>query len=85
VWLVFGAMYQRCRRSCISDFVAHVYWWGWVAAVSDMLQEARLWLAERFERLEVVATHAEMLLGSALDIVREELSAIRGAREELNI
>jgi len=80
-----GTLHQRLRRSCISDFVARATWWGWVAAVSDLLQESRLWLGHRFGRLELVAEHAELMLGSALDIVRAELEAIRAARTELNI
>jgi len=56
-----------------------------VAAVSDILQESRLWLGDRFGRLELVAEHAKLMLSSALDIVRAQLEAIRAARTELNI
>jgi hypothetical protein len=56
-----------------------------VAAVSDMLQEARLWLSERFSRLELVAEHAEELLTSALSLVQQEVIEIRAARNELQI
>ena len=58
---------------------------GSVAAVSDMLQEATAWLSERFGRLECVAIHAEELLTSALQLVQQELSEIREARNELQI
>ena len=58
---------------------------GSVAAVSDMLQEATAWLSERFGRLECVAVHAEEVLTSALQLVQQELSEIREARNELQI
>ncbi len=56
-----------------------------MAAVSDMLQEATAWLSERFGRLECVAVHAEEVLTSALQLVQQELSEIREARNELQI
>jgi hypothetical protein len=56
-----------------------------VAAVSDMLQEARMWLADRFGRLELLTSHSEELLSSALELIRAELASIRAAREQLDI
>jgi hypothetical protein len=58
---------------------------GSVAAVSDMLQEAKEWLSERFGRLEVLASHTEEVLTTALGLVQQELASIQEAREALNI
>jgi hypothetical protein len=50
-----------------------------------MLQDARAWLSNRFARLELVAEHASSVLGSALNLIDAELTAIRAARTELDI
>jgi hypothetical protein len=56
-----------------------------VAAVSDMLQEAKEWLSERFGRLELLVAHSEEVLTSAVGLLRQELASIQEAREALNI
>jgi hypothetical protein len=58
---------------------------GSVAAVIEMLQEARAWLADRFARLEVLTEHTADVLGAATALIQAELTAIRAAREELGI
>jgi hypothetical protein len=56
-----------------------------VAAVSDMLQEARAWLADRFGRLEMLCQHSAEVLQNATDLVQTELAAIKSARDSLGI
>jgi hypothetical protein len=58
---------------------------GSVAAVIDMLQEARAWLADRFSRLELLTEHTAEVLGAARTLVLAELTAIRAARAQLDI
>jgi hypothetical protein len=48
-------------------------------------QEAVAWTKDRFERLELIAAHAEEVLAGALSLVQAELGAIRQARASLNI
>jgi hypothetical protein len=48
-------------------------------------QEAVAWTTDRFQRLELIAAHAEEVLAGALALVQAELGAIRQARDELNI
>jgi hypothetical protein len=80
-WSIVSAtsslMYQRLRRSC------HLV--GSVAAVSDILQEAKSWFIDRFSRIEAVTAHTEEMLTRAANLIRLELTSIRAAREELGI
>jgi hypothetical protein len=49
------------------------------------LQEARAWLADRFNRIESLVEHSEGIVSHALDLIRNELLEIRQARVELGI
>jgi hypothetical protein len=51
----------------------------------DILQEAKAWLTDRFNRLEAVVEHSEGVVSTALELVRTELRDIRQARLDLGI
>jgi hypothetical protein len=49
------------------------------------MQEAQLWLSDRYGRIELITTHSLDVIKAALVLVQAELKAIRLARAQFNV